>query len=113
MASHHRAFDSGPAFPGPRDGPFRNISQFTLGSDWELMLGDSVQATCPELTENEMQTKFALVYKLTDKLRMQLNSGRPRDTSLVRIRRMRTPQPQGRGVEPVGAETHPPPTETR
>ena len=45
LASHHRAFDSGPASLDPGTDPFRNISQFTLGSDWELMLGDSVQAT--------------------------------------------------------------------
>ena len=39
-----------PSIPGllsldPSTDPFRNISQFTLGSDWELTLGDSLQAT--------------------------------------------------------------------
>ena len=78
-----------PSIPGllsldPGTDPFRNISQFTLGSDWELMLGDSVQATMSrKLTENEMQTKFALVYKLTDKLRMQLNSESSAATRLL------------------------------
>jgi hypothetical protein len=48
------------------------------------MLGDSVQATMSrKLTENEMQTKFALVYKLTDKLRMQLNSESSAATRLL------------------------------
>ena len=78
-----------PSIPGllsldPSTDPFRNISQFTLGSDWELMLGDSVQATMSrKLKENEMQTKFALVYKLTDKLRMQLNSESSTATRLL------------------------------
>jgi hypothetical protein len=78
-----------PSIPGllsldPGTDPFRNISQFTLGSDWELMLGDSVQATMSrKLKENEMQTKFALVYKLTDKLRMQLNSESSTATRLL------------------------------
>lgn len=78
-----------PSIPGllsldPSTDPFRNISQFTLGSDWELMLGDSLQATMSrKLKENEMQTKFALVYKLTDKLRMQLNSESSTATRLL------------------------------
>jgi len=78
-----------PSIPGllsldPSTDPFRNISQFTLGSDWELMLGDSLQATMSrKLKENEMQTKFALVYKLTNKLRMQLNSESSTATRLL------------------------------
>jgi hypothetical protein len=78
-----------PSIPGllsldPGTDPFRNISQFTLGSDWELMLGDSLQATMSrKLKENEMQTNFALVYKLTDKLRMQLNSESSAATRLL------------------------------
>lgn len=78
-----------PSIPGllsldPGTDPFRNISQFTLGSDWELMLGDSLQATMSrKLKESEMQTKFALVYKLTDKLRMQLNSESSTATRLL------------------------------
>ena len=58
--------------PGPRARiPFRNISQFSLG----VRLGAharrlGLQATMSrKLTESEMQTTFALVYKLTDKLR--------------------------------------------
>lgn len=78
-----------PSIPGllsldPSTDPFRNISQFTLGSDWELMLGDSLQATMSrKLKDSEMQTKFALVYKLTDKLRMQLNSESSTATRLL------------------------------
>jgi hypothetical protein len=78
-----------PSIPGllsldPSTDPFRNISQFTLGSDWELMLGDSLQATMSrKLKESEMQTKFALVYKLTDKLRVQLDSESSTATRLL------------------------------
>ena len=78
-----------PSIPGllsldPSTDPFSNISQINLGSDWELMLGDSLQATMSrKLKESEMQTKFALVYKLTDKLRMQLNSESSTETRLL------------------------------
>jgi hypothetical protein len=78
-----------PSIPGllsldPSTDPFRNISQFSLGSDWELMLGDSLQATMSrKLKESEMQTTFALVYKLTDKLNMQLNSESSTATRLL------------------------------
>jgi hypothetical protein len=48
------------------------------------MLGDSLQATMSrKLKDNEMKTQIALVYKLTDKLRMQLNSESSTATRLL------------------------------
>ena len=48
------------------------------------MLGDSLQATMSrKLKESEMRTTFALVYKLTDKLNMQLNSESSTATRLL------------------------------
>ena len=71
---------SAPTIPGllsldPQTDPFRGLASLTLGTEVEVQFGKSVQATVArKLKESEMQTHWTLIYQLSSKLRMQLNS---------------------------------------
>jgi hypothetical protein len=71
---------SAPSIPGllsldPSTDPFKGLASLSLGTEVEVQFGRSVAATVArKLKDSEMQTQFSVIYQLSSKLRMQLNS---------------------------------------
>lgn len=80
---------SAPSIPGllsldPSTDPFRSLANLTLGSEFEVQFGKSLEASVArKLKDSEMATQWTLVYQLHRKLRMRLNSVASDSTQLL------------------------------
>lgn len=80
---------SAPSIPGllsldPTTDPFRSLANLTLGSEFEIQFGKSLEASVArKLKDSEMATQWTLVYQLHRKLRMRLNSVAADSTQLL------------------------------